>query len=122
VPGRVCQRARRRRRRKSVQPDRQAVYLAAAGPNGYDCSGLTLTAWAAAGLGLRHYTKWQWQDSRPISRAQLQPGDLVFFYSDLHHVGIYVGGGTIVHAPHSGDHVRMAPIDRGMPIAGYRRP
>jgi peptidoglycan DL-endopeptidase CwlO len=86
----------------------------AAGPNGYDCSGLTLTAWAAAGVTLRHYTKWQWEDSKPVVRADLRLGDLVFYYSDLHHMGIYVGGGWMVHAPHPGDYVRMAPIDRGM--------
>jgi cell wall-associated NlpC family hydrolase len=96
---------------------------AAAGPNGYDCSGLTLAAWAAAGVTLRHYTKWQWADASPVSRADLRLGDLVFYYSDLHHMGIYVGGGWIVHAPHPGDYVRMAQMDRsGMPIAGFRRP
>jgi cell wall-associated NlpC family hydrolase len=96
---------------------------AAAGPNGYDCSGLTLAAWAAAGVTLRHYTKWQWADAAPVSRADLRLGDLVFYYSDLHHMGIYVGGGWIVHAPHPGDYVRMAQMDRsGMPIAGFRRP
>jgi cell wall-associated NlpC family hydrolase len=93
----------------------------AAGPAGYDCSGLTMTAWAAAGVALRHYTRWQWQDTRAVSRADLRPGDLVFYYSDLHHVSVYVGANTIVHAPHSGDYVRMAPLDR-MPVAGYRRP
>ena len=94
---------------------------AAAGPKGYDCSGLALAAWASAGVTLRHYTKWQWEDGRAVSRADLQPGDLVFYYSDLHHMGMYVGDGTIVHAPHTGDYVRMAPMDR-MPIAGFRRP
>jgi peptidoglycan DL-endopeptidase CwlO len=94
---------------------------AATGPAGYDCSGLTLTAWAASGVSLRHYTRWQWGDTRAVSQADLRPGDLVFYYSDLHHVGIYIGANTIVHAPHSGDYVRMAPLDR-MPVAGYRRP
>jgi peptidoglycan DL-endopeptidase CwlO len=94
----------------------------AAGPDGYDCSGLTLTAWKAAGVTLRHYTKWQWQDNTPISRSQLRPGDLVFFFSDLHHMGLYVGGGWMVHAPTTGDFVRMAKIDSPyLPIAGYRR-
>jgi cell wall-associated NlpC family hydrolase len=93
-----------------------------AGPAGYDCSGLTLAAWAAAGVSLRHYTKWQWADNPSVSRAQLKPGDLVFWFSDLHHMGIYVGGNTVVHAPHTGDYVRMAGIDDIGPIAGYRRP
>lgn len=94
---------------------------AAAGPNGYDCSGLTLVAWASGGVTLRHYTKWQWEQTKPVRRADVKPGDLVFYYGDLHHVGIYVGDDTMVHAPHSGDQVRMAPVDR-MPIAGFRRP
>ena len=93
----------------------------AAGPDSFDCSGMTLTAWAAAGVTLRHYTKWQWEDTKPVTRAELRPGDLVFFYSDLHHMGLYVGGGWMVHAPTTGDHVRMAKLD-GRPIAGYRRP
>ncbi|MER7003698.1 NlpC/P60 family protein [Dactylosporangium sp. NPDC000555] len=93
----------------------------ATGPNGYDCSGLTLTAWAAAGVKLRHYTKWQWDDTKAVARADLRPGDLVFFHSDLHHVGIYVGGGWMVHAPTTGDYVRMAKLE-GRPITGYRRP
>jgi len=95
---------------------------AAAGPNSFDCSGLTLWAWAKAGVTLRHYTKWQWDDTTPISRSQLQPGDLIFFFPpSLHHVGIYVGGGWMVHAPETGDVVRMAPYNK-YPIAGYRRP
>jgi peptidoglycan DL-endopeptidase CwlO len=95
---------------------------AAAGPSGYDCSGLTLTAWAVNGVSLRHYTKWQWSDTTPVTRANLKPGDLVFWFSDLHHMGIYVGNNTVVHAPHTGDYVRMAGLDNVGPIAGYRRP
>ncbi|WP_052311575.1 MULTISPECIES: NlpC/P60 family protein [unclassified Actinoplanes] len=91
------------------------------GPNSYDCSGLTKAAWASVGVHLEHYTKDQWTEGRAVSRSELKPGDLVFYYSDVHHVSIYIGGGMVVHAPHTGDHVRMATIDRG-PIAGYRRP
>jgi cell wall-associated NlpC family hydrolase len=95
----------------------------AAGPNGYDCSGLSLTAWGAAGVSLRHYTTWQWQTTKPVSRADLRPGDLIFFFRDLHHNGVYVGGGWMVHAPQSGDVVRMARIDSPyLPAVGYRRP
>ena len=93
----------------------------AEGPNGFDCSGLTKVAWASVGVHLEHYTRDQWGQGRPVSRSDLQPGDLVFYYSDLHHVALYIGGGKVVHAPHTGDHVRMASIDRG-PISGYRRP
>jgi cell wall-associated NlpC family hydrolase len=93
----------------------------AEGPGSFDCSGLTKVAWASVGVHLEHYTKDQWTEGKPVSRADLQPGDLVFYYSDIHHVAIYIGGGKVVHAPHTGDHVRMATIDRG-PIAGYRRP
>ncbi|MEV6349490.1 NlpC/P60 family protein [Actinoplanes sp. NPDC051851] len=91
------------------------------GPNSYDCSGLTKAAWASVGVSLEHYTKDQWNSTKAVSRSELKPGDLVFYYSDVHHVAIYIGGGMVVHAPHTGDYVRMATIDRG-PIAGYRRP
>lgn len=93
----------------------------AAGPDSYDCSGLTMAAWGSVGVHLEHYTRDQWNEGVPVSRADLQPGDLVFYYSDLHHMSIYIGGGMVVHAPHTGDYVRMGTIDRG-PIAGYRRP
>jgi cell wall-associated NlpC family hydrolase len=91
------------------------------GPDSFDCSGLTLTAWAAAGVSLPHYTGSQWKIGKSVARADLRPGDLVFFYSDLHHVGLYVGGGWMVHAPQTGDFVRMAKID-GRPVTGFRRP
>lgn len=108
--------------RKACSAIGKPYVWAADGPGSFDCSGLTLYAWAAAGVTLRHYTKWQWTDTTPVSRANLRPGDLVFFYPpSLHHVGIYVGGGWMVHAPHTGDYVRMAKIDT-FPIAGYRRP
>jgi cell wall-associated NlpC family hydrolase len=94
----------------------------AEGPNSYDCSGLTKEAWGSVGVSLEHYTKDQWNQGAPVSGDNLQPGDLVFYYpGSLHHVAIYIGGGKVVHAPHTGDYVRMATIDRG-PIAGYRRP
>ena len=108
--------------RKACSAIGKPYVWAAAGPNTFDCSGLTLWAWAAAGVTLRHYTKWQWADNKPVSRANLQPGDLVFFYPpSLHHMAIYVGGGWVVHAPTTGDVVRMARMD-SFPIAGYRRP
>jgi cell wall-associated NlpC family hydrolase len=96
---------------------------AAAGPRTFDCSGLTLYAWAAAGVTLGHYTQWQWNEGKPVTRGQLQPGDLVFYFRDLHHMSIYVGGNWVVHAPTTGDVVRMTQLDNPyLPIAGYRRP
>ena len=83
---------------------------------GFDCSGLTAFAWAHADVQLGHYTGSQWDAGRHVARADLQPGDLVFFATDtadpatIHHVGLYVGGGNMVNAPHTGDVVRVAAI------------
>lgn len=92
---------------------------AAAGDGGYDCSGLTMAAWAAAGKSLPHNAAMQWNVVAHISRSQLQPGDLVFYYS-LGHVAIYVGGGQIIHAPHPGTTVQLASVDMATPY-GYGR-
>ncbi|WP_240809632.1 NlpC/P60 family protein [Actinomadura sp. WMMA1423] len=89
----------------------------AAGPSSFDCSGLTMWAYKQVGINLPHYTGSQWNAGTHVSRSQLQPGDLVFFYSDLHHMGIYVGGGKMLHAPQTGDVVKIAPMD-GRPFAG----
>lgn len=91
------------------------------GPNSYDCSGLTQASWAAAGVSLTHYTGAQWNQGTPVSRSEAIPGDLVFFYQSLSHVGIYVGNGLMVDAPRTGTTVTMRSIDT-MPIAGFRRP
>jgi cell wall-associated NlpC family hydrolase len=93
----------------------------AAGPDSFDCSGLTQYVWAKAGVYLDHYTGSQWNEGRHVSQSELQPGDLVFFGSDLHHVGIYVGNGNMIEAPHSGAYVRVAPYDRP-DYAGAVRP
>ncbi|MET9553326.1 C40 family peptidase [Streptomyces sp. NPDC006645] len=93
----------------------------ATGPNGFDCSGLTQAAWRAAGVSLPRTTYTQINAGKRISRAQLAPGDLVFFFSGISHVGLYVGGGQMIHAPRPGADVRMAPIDQ-MPFAGATRP
>ncbi|GAA0949765.1 C40 family peptidase [Nonomuraea longicatena] len=92
----------------------------AEGPGSYDCSGLVMAAYKQVGISLPHYTGHQWTAGKRISRAELRPGDLVFFYNDLHHVGIYLGGGMMVHAPRTGDVVRIAAIDR-RPWAGAVR-
>jgi cell wall-associated NlpC family hydrolase len=86
------------------------------GPSSFDCSGLTMYSWRAGGRSLPHNAKAQYQSIKHIGKAELRTGDLVFFYGDIHHVGIYVGGGYMVHAPTTGDRVRMASIDRpGVP-------
>lgn len=91
------------------------------GPGGYDCSGLTSAAWRAAGVSLPHNARAQAGAVRRIGRAQLQPGDLVFYYADIHHVGLYVGGGRIIHAPQEGERIRFDRFDY-QPIHGYGRP
>jgi len=96
--------------------------FATAGPNTYDCSGLTMASWANAGVSLPHVAADQWRSSKVQQfkdRSQLQPGDLVF-YNGLGHVGIYVGNNTIIHAPHTGDFVRYAPVTVDS-IYGYGR-
>ncbi len=92
----------------------------ATGPSGYDCSGLTQAAWRAAGISLPRTTYTQINAGQRVSRAQLAPGDLVFFYSGISHVGLYIGGGQMIHAPRPGAPIRVAPIDE-MPFAGATR-
>ncbi|SDC19571.1 Cell wall-associated hydrolase, NlpC family [Geodermatophilus telluris] len=94
---------------------------AAAGPGSFDCSGLTQYAYRAAGVSLPHSSSMQSKMGTAVSRAQLQPGDLVFFYSPVSHVGIYIGNGQMVHAPTSGDVVKVASVDSMGGYAGARR-
>ncbi|MBB1246974.1 C40 family peptidase, partial [Streptomyces durbertensis] len=82
----------------------------ATGPHSFDCSGLTQAAWRSAGVSLPRTTYTQVNAGRRVSRDQLAPGDLVFFYSGLTHVGLYVGNGQMIHAPRPGAPVRYAPI------------
>ncbi len=84
---------------------------AAAGPNSFDCSGLMAYAYAAAGINLPHSSGMQSTMGQSVSRDQLQPGDLIFFYSPVSHVGMYIGNGQMVHAPTSGDVVKIANVD-----------
>jgi cell wall-associated NlpC family hydrolase len=83
-----------------------------ASPSGFDCSGLTMYCYAQIGIGMSHGATDQQRQSNPVSLGALQPGDLVFFggASYSHHVGIYVGGGQMIHAPHTGAVVRYGPI------------
>jgi cell wall-associated NlpC family hydrolase len=92
---------------------------AASGPGSFDCSGLTAFAYRAAGVSLPHSSAQQSTMGQAVSRDNLQPGDLVFFYSPVSHVGIYIGNGQMVHAPTSGDVVKVAPIMSG--FSGARR-
>lgn len=92
----------------------------AAGPDSFDCSGLTMWAWRAGGVSLPHYTKAQYDATTHVSLSDLQPGDLVFFGSDFHHMGLYVGNGQMIEAPHTGAYVRYASIYRSDLIAASR--
>ncbi|WP_407560643.1 NlpC/P60 family protein [Streptomyces sp. 184] len=93
----------------------------ATGPSAFDCSGLTQAAWGAAGVSLPRTTYTQAASGSTVSRSALAPGDLVFYYSGLSHVGIYAGGGQIIHAPRPGATVRYAPVD-SMPFVTAVRP
>jgi len=93
----------------------------ATGPNAYDCSGLTGAAWRAAGVSLSRTSQSQFHDGRPVAKSDLQPGDLVFFYSGISHVGLYAGNGMILHASRPGKPVEYIKMSY-MPYAGARRP
>ncbi|MGY6759981.1 C40 family peptidase [Klenkia terrae] len=95
---------------------------AAAGPDSFDCSGLVQYAYAAAGIAAPHSSKAQAVMGQSVSRGELQPGDLVAFYSPVSHIGIYIGNGMMVHAPTSGDVVKVSSIDAmGSSPTAYRR-
>jgi cell wall-associated NlpC family hydrolase len=92
----------------------------ASGPDGFDCSGLTSFAYAAAGVALPHSSRAQSQLGREVSRGELQPGDLVYFYSPVSHVGLYIGNGMMVHARTFGQPVAVTSVDQSG-YAGARR-
>ncbi len=84
---------------------------AAAGPNSFDCSGLTMTAWRQAGVSLPHYSYSQYSNTRRIPLSQARPGDLVFYFGGgVHHVGMYIGNGKMVHAANPGAGVRIDAV------------
>jgi cell wall-associated NlpC family hydrolase len=92
-----------------------------ASPSGFDCSGLVMYVYAQLGISLPHYAAAQFNAGTPVASDQLQPGDLVFF-DGLNHVGIYIGGGEMIHAPHTGDVVKISPLsDFGSAYVGARR-
>ncbi|MEU4144820.1 NlpC/P60 family protein [Streptomyces parvulus] len=93
----------------------------AVGPSSYDCSGLTSAAWAAAGHPIPRTSQAQWQGLTRVSLSSARPGDLIIYYNDATHVGMYIGGGRMVHAPRPGRTITTAPA-ASMPILGVVRP
>jgi len=98
-----------------------AYVYGAAGPDAWDCSGLTMAAWGAAGVSLPHSSSAQYSSAPQVSTSDLQPGDLVFYYSPISHVAMYIGNGQIVHASNPSEPVNVAPVG-SMPISGAVRP
>jgi cell wall-associated NlpC family hydrolase len=94
---------------------------AAAGPDSFDCSGLTMSSWRQAGVLMSHSAADQYGSFPHVGIDQLQPGDLVFFGHPIHHVGMYVGGGMMVHAPETGEVVQVTSMNRG-DLVGASRP
>jgi cell wall-associated NlpC family hydrolase len=93
---------------------------AAAGPDRFDCSGLTMWVWAKAGVSLPHSSRAQFGQGHHVSWSELQPGDLTFYGSPIHHVGIYVGNGNMINAPQTGDVVKVAPAMRSDYVGAVR--
>jgi cell wall-associated NlpC family hydrolase len=91
----------------------------ASGPNSFDCSGLTSWAWRQAGVSLPHQSRAQFAATARVSKGALQPGDLVFFYSPISHVGMYIGGGLMVHASNPRTGVRVDAINSGYWAGAY---
>ncbi len=79
----------------------------AAGPDRFDCSGLTMWVWGKAGVSLPHQSRAQYSSGRKVAKSDLQPGDLTYYGSPIHHVGVYVGGGRMISAPQTGDVVKL---------------
>jgi hypothetical protein len=87
----------------------------------FDCSGLTKWAWGRAGVSLPHQSGGQYASVPHVSRDQVQPGDLIFYYSPIGHVGIYVGGGMMIHAQNTGTTVKVATVHWNK-VVGIGRP
>ena len=98
-----------------------AYVWGAAGPNAFDCSGLTMMAWAQAGVALPHSSRMQFASGPRVAASDLRPGDLVFYYTPISHVSIYIGNGLIVDAANPGAGVRVAEL-YSMPYVGAVRP
>ena len=98
-----------------------AYVYGATGPDAYDCSGLTMASWAQAGVALPHSSSAQYGSGPQVPASALQPGDLVFYYSPISHVGMYIGNGMIVHAANPSTGVQVAGL-YSMPFTGAVRP
>jgi len=88
---------------------------------GFDCSGLVRYVYLKHGIELPHFSGYQFKMGRPVSKDELMPGDLVFFGNPVHHVGIYIGNGYFIHAPRTGDFVKITPLNSRSDYAGARR-
>jgi len=99
----------------------KAYSYGAAGPSTFDCSGLTMMAWRQAGIALPHSAAGQYGIGRHVSQSELQPGDLIFRYSPISHVAIYIGNGLQIAATHTGSTVKLQSAFSG-PVVGYSRP
>lgn len=98
------------------------LWAGASPSTGFDCSGLTMWSWAHAGVSLPHSSAMQYQVIPHVSRSQLLPGDLVFFYSPISHVGMYVGNDMMIHAPHTGSYVQLTRLSTYPSFVGAGRP
>lgn len=91
------------------------------GPNSFDCSGLTGAAWRAAGVSLPRTVNEQYSAGRKVAKSDLQPGDIIYWYNDTQHNGMYIGDGKAIHAPRTGKNVEVTPLD-SMPFFAASRP
>jgi cell wall-associated NlpC family hydrolase len=106
--------------RNALTRQGDAYIWGAAGPSTFDCSGLVVWAFAQEGLALPHYTGSLWNSGMHVSRSDLEPGDLVFFFADISHVGIYLGNGLMVDAPTYGIPVGVHKIDWSVYVGAVR--
>jgi cell wall-associated NlpC family hydrolase len=98
--------------------------MGSTGPNAYDCSGLTMMAYRQIGVNLSHFSLAQWSQTRRVSRSQLAPGDLVFFFNGIRHVGMYIGNNNFVHAASYGTGVTVSSLSERyyvQRLSGYGR-
>lgn len=105
----------------AVQQIGKPYVWGAQGPSAFDCSGLTSQAWASAGVPIPRTSQQQWASLRKVALSELRPGDLIVYFPGATHVGLYLGGGKVVHAPRPGTTVRISPM-RDNPVLGAVRP